>query len=85
MVLIPDDEGLDTGAVCAEADSLGLAREADELDRLAERLRAATASGASPLEYADLLANDLEQAAISCARASPRRWWRSRRSGRRAC
>ena len=65
VVLIPDDEGLDTGAVYAEADSLGLAREADELDRLAERLRAATASGASPLEYADLLANDLEQAAIS--------------------
>jgi 4-diphosphocytidyl-2-C-methyl-D-erythritol kinase len=65
VVLIPDDEGLDTGAVYAEADSLGLAREAGELDRLAERLRAATASGASPLEYADLLANDLEQAAIS--------------------
>ena len=65
VVLIPDDEGLDTGAVYAEADSLGLAREADELDRLAERLRGATASGASPLAYADLLANDLEQAAIS--------------------
>jgi 4-diphosphocytidyl-2-C-methyl-D-erythritol kinase len=65
VVLIPDDDGLDTGAVYAEADSLGLGRDAAELDRLAAELRTAAAAGRSPLEYAGLLVNDLEQAAIS--------------------
>jgi 4-diphosphocytidyl-2-C-methyl-D-erythritol kinase len=65
VVLIPDEEGLATGDVYAEADSLGVGRDAAELDRLAERLRAAAGGGASPLEYAELLANDLEQPAIS--------------------
>ena len=65
VLLIPDDEGLATAAVYAEADSLGVGRDAAELDRLAERLRTATAAGASPLDYAELLANDLEQPAIS--------------------
>jgi 4-diphosphocytidyl-2-C-methyl-D-erythritol kinase len=65
VVLIPDDEGLDTGAVYAEADGLGPARDADELERLAGRLRTAAAGGASPLAYLELLANDLERAAIS--------------------
>jgi 4-diphosphocytidyl-2-C-methyl-D-erythritol kinase len=65
VVLIPDDEGLETGAVYAEADSLGVGRDTAELDRLAERLRAAAGAGGSPLDYAELLANDLEQAAIS--------------------
>lgn len=65
VLLIPDDGGLQTAAVYAEADSLGCGRDADELDRLAERLRTAAAAGASPLDYAELLANDLEQAAIS--------------------
>jgi 4-diphosphocytidyl-2-C-methyl-D-erythritol kinase len=65
VLLIPDDEGLETAAVYAEADSLGVGRDAAELDRLAERLRAAAAAGASPLDYAELLANDLEQPAIS--------------------
>jgi 4-diphosphocytidyl-2-C-methyl-D-erythritol kinase len=65
VVMIPDDEGLDTGAVYAEADALGLGRDPAELDELAARLRDAAATGASPLEYADLLVNDLEQAAVS--------------------
>ncbi len=65
VVMIPDDSGLDTGAVYAEADSLGLGRDSSELDQLAAKLRAAAGAGASPLEYADLLVNDLEQAAIS--------------------
>lgn len=65
VLLIPDDEGLGTAAVYAEADSLGVGRDGVELDQLAERLRTASAAGASPLDYAELLANDLEQAAIS--------------------
>lgn len=65
ILLIPDDDGLGTAAVYAEADSLGVGRDAAELDRLAERLRTAAAAGASPLHYAELLANDLEQPAIS--------------------
>ena len=65
LVLIPDDEGLETGSVYAEADALGLAREEAELDELSGRLRAATAGGASPLGYPELLVNDLEQAAVS--------------------
>lgn len=65
VVIVPGEEGLDTGAVYAEADSLGLGREPGELDELAGRLRQAAAAGASPLAYADLLVNDLEQAAIS--------------------
>ena len=65
VVLIGDDEGLETRAVYAEADALGLGRYPAELDRLAQRMRAAAVPGASPLDYADLLVNDLEQAAIS--------------------
>jgi 4-diphosphocytidyl-2-C-methyl-D-erythritol kinase len=65
VVLIGDERGLATGDVYAEADQLGLSRSAEELDRLAARLRKAAGGGASPLEYTDLLVNDLEQAAIS--------------------
>jgi 4-diphosphocytidyl-2-C-methyl-D-erythritol kinase len=65
VVMIGADEGLSTGAVYAEADSLGIGRSATELDGLAARLRAAAAEGASPLDYPQLLVNDLEQAAVS--------------------
>jgi 4-diphosphocytidyl-2-C-methyl-D-erythritol kinase len=65
VVLIPDDQGLATGEVYREADGLGLGRGDDELDRIAAELRERAAGGASPLEYAELLVNDLEQAAIS--------------------
>jgi 4-diphosphocytidyl-2-C-methyl-D-erythritol kinase len=65
VVLIPDDDGLDTGAVYAEADSLGIGRTQDELAELSARLRAAADAGASPLAYTELLVNDLEQAAVS--------------------
>jgi 4-diphosphocytidyl-2-C-methyl-D-erythritol kinase len=65
-VLIPDEEGLETAAVYREADQLGLAREAGELERLGAALREAAAGGASPLDYPpEVLVNDLEQAAIS--------------------
>ena len=65
LVLIPDDAGLETAAVYREADELGLPRDAAELDELGARLREAASAGASPLAYAALLVNDLEQAAIS--------------------
>jgi 4-diphosphocytidyl-2-C-methyl-D-erythritol kinase len=65
VVLLPAGGGLDTADVFAEADRLGLGRGKDELEGLAGRLRAAAGGGASPLEYADLLANDLEPAARS--------------------
>jgi 4-diphosphocytidyl-2-C-methyl-D-erythritol kinase len=65
VVVVPDEQGLDTGAVYAQADALGLGRSAEELEELTEQLRAAASDGASPLEYAQLLVNDLEQAAVS--------------------
>jgi 4-diphosphocytidyl-2-C-methyl-D-erythritol kinase len=65
VVLLPGGGGLSTAAVFAEADRLGLGRDAGALDDLAVRLREAAGAGASPLEYADLLANELEPAARS--------------------
>jgi 4-diphosphocytidyl-2-C-methyl-D-erythritol kinase len=62
-VLLPDGGGLSTAAVFAEADRLGLGREAAELDSLAATLREAAGAGASPLAYPQLLHNDLEPAA----------------------
>ena len=64
-VLLPDGGGLSTADVFAEADRLGSGRSEGELDELAGRLREAAGAGASPLEYAALLANDLEPAARS--------------------
>ena len=64
-VLVPAEEGLRTADVYAEADRLGLGRDLDELDAIAAKLRAAAAGGASPLEYFELLVNDLGQAALS--------------------
>jgi 4-diphosphocytidyl-2-C-methyl-D-erythritol kinase len=64
-VLLPGGGGLSTAAVFAEADRLGLGRGAEELDDLAERLRQVAGAGASPLDYPDLLVNDLEPAALS--------------------
>jgi 4-diphosphocytidyl-2-C-methyl-D-erythritol kinase len=64
-VLLPGGGGLSTAAVFAEADRLGLGRDPEELDELAARLREAAGAGASPLDYPDLLVNDLEPAAVS--------------------
>ncbi|HYQ78650.1 MAG TPA: hypothetical protein VEP91_06030 [Solirubrobacterales bacterium] len=64
-VLLPGGGGLSTAAVFAEADRLGLGRGAEELDELAARLREAAGAGASPLDYPDLLVNDLQPAALS--------------------
>jgi len=65
VILLPGGGGLSTADVFAEADRLGLGRGEDELDELAARLRDAAGAGASPLDYAELLANDLEPAARS--------------------
>jgi 4-diphosphocytidyl-2-C-methyl-D-erythritol kinase len=65
VVLLPGGGGLSTAEVFAEADRLGLGRDAAELDDIAARLRAAAGAGASPLSYPDLLVNDLEPAARS--------------------
>jgi 4-diphosphocytidyl-2-C-methyl-D-erythritol kinase len=64
-VLLPGGGGLSTAAVFAEADRLGLGRGAEELDNLAARLRRVAGAGSSPLDYPDLLVNDLEAAALS--------------------
>jgi 4-diphosphocytidyl-2-C-methyl-D-erythritol kinase len=65
VVLLPSGGGLSTAAVFTEADRLGLSRPAEELEELAACLREMAGAGASPLEYAELLANDLEPAARS--------------------
>ncbi|HEU4906080.1 MAG TPA: hypothetical protein VFT19_08205 [Solirubrobacterales bacterium] len=65
VVLLSGGGGLSTAEVFAEADRLGLGRSEGELDGLAAELRVAAGSGASPLAYAELLANDLEPAARS--------------------
>ena len=64
VVLIPFEDGLRAADVYAEADRLGLGRSAGELGEMADRIRGAAAEGASPLEYADLLVNDLQPAAL---------------------
>jgi len=56
--------GLSTAAVYREADRLGLPRSAAELEALAARLAQALGGGA-PLPPGELLANDLEAAALS--------------------
>jgi 4-diphosphocytidyl-2-C-methyl-D-erythritol kinase len=64
-VLLAQEEGLSTAGVYAEADRLGLGRGREELAEIEASLREAAGAGASPLDYAELLVNDLEPAAIS--------------------
>jgi 4-diphosphocytidyl-2-C-methyl-D-erythritol kinase len=65
LVLIPDEAGLSTADVYAEADRLGLGRDRSELESIAGELRQAAGDGASPLAYRELLVNDLADAALS--------------------
>lgn len=65
IVLLPGGGGLSTADVFREADRLGGGRDARDLAGVRLGLRAATASGDSPLGYTDLLINDLQPAAIS--------------------
>ena len=65
VVLLPGGGGLATADVFAEADRQGLGRSPEELARLRAELADAAGSGASPLDYAELLVNDLEPAAVA--------------------
>jgi 4-diphosphocytidyl-2-C-methyl-D-erythritol kinase len=65
FVLLPEQRGLSTADVYAEADRLGLSRDGSDLEKQADRVREAAAAGTSPLEYGELLVNDLQPAAIS--------------------
>jgi 4-diphosphocytidyl-2-C-methyl-D-erythritol kinase len=65
LVLLPDAEGLSTADVFSQADRMGLGRDAAELEAVRQRIRDAAESGATPLAYAELLVNDLEQAALA--------------------
>jgi 4-diphosphocytidyl-2-C-methyl-D-erythritol kinase len=65
VVLLPSAPGLATSEVFAEADRLGLARDQAALDGAEARLRAAASDGFDPLQYPELLVNDLQPAAIS--------------------
>jgi 4-diphosphocytidyl-2-C-methyl-D-erythritol kinase len=65
VVLIPQEEGLSTAEVYAEADRLGIPRGSNELEAIRRRLRDALAEGGSPLSYPEHLLNDLQAAAIS--------------------
>jgi 4-diphosphocytidyl-2-C-methyl-D-erythritol kinase len=64
-LLLPSGGGLSTKDVFDEADRLGLGRQEDALDAIADELRAAAGAGTSPLAYVDLIVNDLEPAAVS--------------------
>ena len=65
VVLLPDPEGLSTPEVFAEADRLGLPRDAEEIDAKRSELASAFTAGESPLSMDALLTNDLAPAAIS--------------------
>jgi 4-diphosphocytidyl-2-C-methyl-D-erythritol kinase len=65
IVLLPEQQGLSTAEVYGEADHLGLGRDLAALQDLEQHLRDAASDGASPLEYAHLLINDLEPAAMA--------------------
>lgn len=65
VVLLPGGGGLATADVFREADRQGLGNSPDELARVRAELAGAAGSGASPLDYAELLVNDLEPAAVA--------------------
>ncbi len=65
VVLIPLEPGLRAAEVYAQADRLGGLLDPQGLASAERDLRAAASSGASPLEYAELLTNDLQGAALS--------------------
>jgi 4-diphosphocytidyl-2-C-methyl-D-erythritol kinase len=64
VVLVPQDDGLATADVYAEADRLTPRRGASELEVMRRALHEAAGSGASPLDYTGHLVNDLQPAAV---------------------
>jgi 4-diphosphocytidyl-2-C-methyl-D-erythritol kinase len=65
VALIPQETGLATSEVYAEADRLGTPRGESELEVIRRGLRDAVDEGGSPLSYREHLVNDLQPAAIS--------------------
>ncbi len=65
VVLIAAEQGLSVSDVYAEADRLGIGRGSGELGEVEALMRTAASAGASPLDYPDLLVNDLQGAALS--------------------
>jgi 4-diphosphocytidyl-2-C-methyl-D-erythritol kinase len=65
LLVLPASAGLSTAAVFTEADRLARIRDESELEELSERLAAALAGGAWLPADAQLLYNDLQQAAVS--------------------
>lgn len=65
VVLIPQQPGLSTAEVYAEADRIGAGRGESELDAIRRSLFDAAEAGASPLDYPEHLVNDLQPAALS--------------------
>src|SRR3954451_22355695 len=64
-VVVPGETGLRAGEAYAELERLGGGRSEAELAEIGDRLREAAAPGRSPLDYADLMVNDLDPAARS--------------------
>lgn len=65
VLILPGGFELSTADVYAEADRLGLARDAERLALLHDDLRAALATGAPLPAASELLHNDLQRAAVS--------------------
>lgn len=65
LLVLPSHAELSTAAVYREADELGLAREAGELEQFRAQLRIALELGAPLPSARGLLHNDLQQAAVS--------------------
>jgi 4-diphosphocytidyl-2-C-methyl-D-erythritol kinase len=65
VLILPGGFELSTAAVYAEADRLGLARDAERLAGVHDDLRAALATGAPLPAASELLHNDLQRAAVS--------------------
>jgi 4-diphosphocytidyl-2-C-methyl-D-erythritol kinase len=68
VLVLPGGFELSTAAVYAEADRLGLARDAEQLALVHDDLRAALATGAPLPAASELLHNDLQRAAVSLRR-----------------
>lgn len=64
-VLVPGEAGLAAGEVYAEADRLGTTRSEAGLTAACAALVGAARAGRCPLDYSELLVNDLQPAAIS--------------------
>jgi 4-diphosphocytidyl-2-C-methyl-D-erythritol kinase len=65
VVLLPQTMGLTTADVYSEADRLAQTRGDAELESIRRKLRDAVIEAPSPLQYPELLVNDLQPAATS--------------------